>query len=55
MKYLLHELHTIHANLTAMNGTGFLILDCPVIQIITIEKDFTFNNTSSLNVLAFYT
>ena len=28
LKRLLHGLHTIHANLTAMNGTGFLILDC---------------------------
>ena len=28
MKHLLRRLHTIHANLTAMNGTPFLILDC---------------------------
>ena len=28
MKHLLHELHTIHANMAAMNGTGFQILDC---------------------------
>ena len=28
MKHLLHRLHSIYANLTTMNGTCFLMLDC---------------------------
>ena len=27
MEHLLHGLHLIHMNFTAMNGTSFLILD----------------------------
>ena len=39
MRHLLHELPTIHANLTAMNETGFQTLDCfAVIKIFEIEK-----------------
>ena len=28
MKHFIHELHTLHVNLAAVNGTSFLILDC---------------------------
>ena len=58
MKHMLYGLHTVHANLTAVNGTGFLILYCfVVITIFEIEKffrGFVFSSKGSLYFLVFY-
>ena len=56
-KHMLHGLTAVHANLTAIYGTSFLILDCfAVIKILRTEvffKDVVFSSTSSLSLLVF--
>ena len=60
MKHLLHELHTILANLTAMNRIDFSEWNSRlfvVMKIFEIEKflgDIVSSSEGSLSFLAFY-
>ena len=47
---------TVPGNLTAINETGFLILDCALIKVFEIEnflRDSVFSSKSFINLLTF--